>query len=87
MFAGTYLCLMVGISGPDTLTARYGESGQYEQDKVRLQGIDASERKQPFRAMTELEFHMRRSLGCTKTDRYKRQVYSDWVATASTAGL
>ena len=52
MFAGTYLCLMVGISGPDTLTARYGESGQYEQDKVRLQGIDTSERKQPFRAMT-----------------------------------
>ena len=48
MLATTLLCLIEGISNGDTLTARCGEPGQYEQIKVRLQGIDAPEHKQPF---------------------------------------
>ena len=33
MLAATLLCLVVGISDGDTLTARCGQSGQYEQAK------------------------------------------------------
>ncbi|KGH30450.1 thermonuclease family protein [Comamonas testosteroni] len=88
MIAISLLCLVVGISDGDTLTARCGEPGQYEQIKVRLQGIDAPERKQPFgerarQALAELTFQKEAELRCTKTDRYKRQVCSVWVVPAS----
>ena len=88
MIAATLLCLVVGISDGDTLTARCGEPGAYEQVKVRLQGIDAPERKQPFgerarQALAELTFQKEAELRCTKTDRYKRQVCSVWVSPAS----
>lgn len=88
MLASALLCLVVGISDGDTMTARCGEPGQYEQVKVRLQGIDAPERKQPFwerarQALAELTFQKEAELRCTKTDRSKRQVCSVWVAPAS----
>lgn len=84
MIAATLLCLIVGISDGDTLTARCGEPGQYEQVKVRLQGIDAPERKQPFgerarQALAELTFQKEAELRCNKLDRYKRHVCSVWV--------
>ena len=84
MLATTLLCLIVGISDGDTLTARCGEPGQYEQVKVRLQGIDAPERKQPFgerarQALAELTFQKEAELRCNKLDRYKRHVCSVWV--------
>jgi endonuclease YncB( thermonuclease family) len=84
MLATTLLCLIVGISDGDTLTARCGEPGQYEQIKVRLQGIDAPERKQPFgerarQALAELTFQKEAELRCNKLDRYKRHVCSVWV--------
>ncbi len=41
-------CLVVGISDGDTLTARCGAPGAYQQVKVRLSGIDAPERRQPY---------------------------------------
>ena len=61
MLAATLLCLVIGISDGRTLTARCGESDAYEQVTVRLQGIDAPERKQPFgerarQALAELTF-------------------------------
>lgn len=89
MLAATLLCLIIGSPGCDTLTARCGEPGQYEQVKVTLQGIDAPECKQPFgesarQAMTELTFQKEAELRRTKTDRYKRQVCRVWVAPAST---
>lgn len=88
MLATTLLCFVVGISDGDTLTARCGDPGQYEQVKVRLQGIDAPERKQPFgerarQALAELTFRKEVELRCAKTDRYKRQVCTVWVAPAS----
>ncbi|CAM4265669.1 Thermonuclease family protein [Comamonas aquatilis] len=84
MLAATLLCLIVGVSDGDTLTARCGEPGQYEQVKVRLQGIDAPERKQPFgerarQALAELTFQKQAELRCNKIDRYKRHVCSVWV--------
>lgn len=67
MLTVTLLCLVVGISDGDTLTARCGAPGQYEQVKVRLQGIDAPERKQPFgerarQALAELTFQKEAAL-------------------------
>jgi len=47
MFA-TLLCLVVAVADGDTLTARCGEPGHYEQVKVRLAEIDVPEKKQPF---------------------------------------
>ena len=43
VLASALVCLVVEVSDGDTLTARCGEPGQYEQVKVRLQGIDAPE--------------------------------------------
>ncbi|EFI62622.1 nuclease-like protein [Comamonas thiooxydans] len=48
MLASALIRLVVGVSDDDALTARCGKPGQDEQVKVRLQGIDALERKQPF---------------------------------------
>ena len=38
------ICLIVGISDGDTLTARCGEPGEFQQVKVRLAEIDAPEK-------------------------------------------
>ncbi|CUA92525.1 MULTISPECIES: thermonuclease family protein [Comamonas] len=88
MLAATLLCLVIGISDGRTLTVRCGEPGAYEQVTVRLQGIDAPERKQPFgerarQALAELTFLKETELRCTKTDRYQRQICSVWVTPAS----
>lgn len=48
MILTALFCLVVGIADGDTLTARCGEPGQYQQVKVRLSAIDAPESKQPF---------------------------------------
>lgn len=84
-------CLIVGVSDGDTLTARCGQFGAYKQIKVRLQGIDAPERKQPFgaqakEAMSDLVFGKMAELKCPKIDRYGRLVCSVWVAPASAPG-
>lgn len=88
MIAATLFCLVVGISDGDTLTARCGEPGEYQQVKVRLAGIDAPERKQPYgersrQALAELAFKKTARLECGKKDRYKRSVCNVWVAPAS----
>jgi endonuclease YncB( thermonuclease family) len=84
MLAITLLCLIVGVTNGNTLTARCGQPEQYEQIKVRLQGIDAPERRQPFgtqahKALSDLAYMKEAELRCNKTDRYQRQVYSVWV--------
>ena len=90
MLSAALICLVVGISDGDTLTARCGQPGQYEQVKVRLQGIDAPERKQPFsnrarEALSDLTYMKEAELRCNKMDRYKRHVCNVWVAAASAA--
>lgn len=42
------LCLVVAISDGDTLTARCGSAGGYQQIKVRIAAIDAPESRQAF---------------------------------------
>lgn len=82
------LCLVIAIADGDTLTARCGDPGAYEQVKVRVAAIDAPEKRQPFgnrsrQALAELTFQKQARLECSKVDRYKRQVCTVWVAPAS----
>lgn len=91
MLAATLLCLVVGISDGDTLTARcptQEAAHPYQQIKVRVQGIDAPERKQPFgnrarEALSEITFMKEAELRCNKIDRYKRHICSVWVVPVS----
>lgn len=81
-------CLVVGVSDGDTITARCGEPGAYEQVKVRINGIDAPEKKQPFGeraklAMSDLVYMKDVELDCFKTDRYGRSVCKVMVSPAS----
>jgi len=81
-------CLVVGVTDGDTLTARCGAAGAYEQLKVRFDGIDAPERRQPFggrakEALSNLVFDKEVELDCAKTDRYGRNVCNVKVAPAS----
>ncbi|BEP34365.1 thermonuclease family protein [Variovorax sp. V11] len=81
-------CLVVGVSDGDTITARCGTAGDYEQIKVRFNGIDAPEKRQPFgqrakEALSDLVYMKEAVLDCPKTDRYGRSVCKVMVAPAS----
>jgi endonuclease YncB( thermonuclease family) len=72
-------CLVVGVSDGDTLTARCGSFGAYEQLKIRLSGIDAPEKGQPFgtrsrAALAAMTFGRLAVLDCPKKDRYGRML-------------
>lgn len=77
--ASLLLCLVIGIADGDTLTARCGQPGSYEQIKVRLGAIDAPERQQPFsqqsrQKLSSLVFGKQVGLDCPKKDRYGQHV-------------
>lgn len=79
MTAAALLCLVVGITDGDTLTARCGEPGQYQQVKVRLAGIDAPEKAQPFgnvsrQHLAALCFQQQAKISERTKDRYGRTV-------------
>lgn len=72
-------CLVVVISDGDTLTARCGEPGGYEQIKVRIVAIDAPENKQAFgnkskQHLSDLCFQKQATIVVHYDDRYKRKV-------------
>lgn len=88
MIGSLLFCLIVGVTDGDTITARCGEPGAYERVQVRVQGIDAPERKQPYgnrarQALSAMVFQQWAELRCGKTDRYQRKVCSVWVAPAA----
>ncbi|MGE0349841.1 thermonuclease family protein [Hydrogenophaga sp.] len=73
------LCLVVAIADGDTLTARCGEPGAYQQVKVRLAEIDAPEKAQPFgnrsrQHLASLCFQQTATIRPATTDRYGRTV-------------
>lgn len=76
------LCLVVGISDGDTITTRCpteDAAHPYEQVKVRLAGIDAPERKQPYgersrQHLAELCFQQQANITPKTKDRYGRTV-------------
>jgi endonuclease YncB( thermonuclease family) len=81
-------CLVVGVSDGDTINARCGEQGSYEQIRVRLAGIDAPERRQAYgerarQHLAGLAFQRWAELECGKGDRYGRSVCLVRVAPAS----
>ncbi len=73
------LCLVVAIADGDTLTARCGDPGAYQQIKVRLAEIDAPEKAQPWgqrsrQHLAALCFQRTATVEPQKTDRYGRTV-------------
>lgn len=73
------LCLVVAIADGDTLTARCGEPGAYEQVKVRISAIDAPEKRQPFgprsrQSLAALCFQTEARITERDRDRYGRTV-------------
>jgi len=75
MIVETLLCLIVGVTDGDTVTARCGDKTV----KVRLAGIDAPEKSQPFgqaskQALARLVFGKELMAECGKTDRYGRSI-------------
>lgn len=83
-------CLVVGVADGDTITARCGAPGAFEQVKVRLSAIDAPERRQPFgarskQALSDLTFGREAMLQCANVDRYRRSVCNVLVVPADGA--
>lgn len=73
------VCLMVGVTDGGTIKAGCGEPGAYEEVKVRILGIDAPEKKQPFgerakQAMADLVYMKAVELNCIKLDQYRRHM-------------
>lgn len=73
------LCLVVAIADGDTLTARCGELGAYEQVKVRISAIDAPEKGQDFGSVSRQHlasmcFQQTARIVSKGTDRYKRTI-------------
>ena len=76
---GALLCLIIAISDGDTLKARCGEPGAYQQITVRLAEIDAPEKRQAFgersrQALAALCFQEQAAIRPTTRDRYGRTV-------------
>jgi endonuclease YncB( thermonuclease family) len=72
-------CLVVCIADGDTLTARCGTPGHYQQTRVRLVGIDAPEKRQPYgertrQSLADLASRRWARLECPETDRYGRSI-------------
>ncbi|UXC19992.1 MULTISPECIES: thermonuclease family protein [Comamonas] len=79
MLSAIAICLIVGISDGDTLTARCGAPGAYEQIKIRLGGIDAPESRQPFgqkskQNLSDLCFQAQAEITPKSKDRYGRTI-------------
>lgn len=76
------LCLVIGISDGDTLTARcptQDAAHPYQQLKVRISAIDAPEKAQPFgersrQHLAELCFQQQATITPKTKDRYGRTV-------------
>jgi endonuclease YncB( thermonuclease family) len=73
------ICLVVAISDGDTLKARCGEPGAYEQITVRISAIDAPEKAQDFgnvsrQHLASLCFQQAATITKKATDRYKRTI-------------
>lgn len=73
------LCLVIAITDGDTLKARCGEPGAYQQITVRISAIDAPEKRQPFgeasrQHLAGLCFKTWARITPKDTDRYGRTV-------------
>lgn len=67
---------VIGVTDGDTITVL---DAQRQQHKIRLAGIDAPEKAQPFgqaskKHLSDLVFNRDVILDCGKTDRYRRKI-------------
>lgn len=72
-------CLVVAISDGDTIKARCGEPGAYEQITIRISAIDAPEKAQPFGQVSRQHlarrcFQQQATIKTRSRDRYGRTV-------------
>ncbi|MFM2324518.1 MAG: hypothetical protein RL244_1397, partial [Pseudomonadota bacterium] len=79
MTAAVLLCLVIAITDGDTLTARCGEPGAYEQVAIRISAIDAPEKRQAFgqvsrQHLAQLCFEHFATITPRTHDRYGRTV-------------
>ncbi len=82
MLAQALICLIVGVSDGDTLSARcptQDAAHPYQQVKIRLAGVDTPEKKQAFgqrskQSLSDLCFQTEAKLTPKSTDRYGRMV-------------
>lgn len=77
--AAILLCLIVGITDGDTLTARCGEPGSYRQERIRIAAIDAPESRQPFgqrsrQSLAQLCHQQQGRITDRGRDRYRRML-------------
>jgi endonuclease YncB( thermonuclease family) len=82
--AETIIGRVVGVADGDTVTIL---DQSHQQHKIRLMGIDAPEKAQPFgqkskQSLSNLVFDREVSAECGKTDRYKRSICKIWVSGA-----
>ena len=73
------LCLVIAITDGDTLRARCGEPGSYQQLTIRLAEIDAPEKAQPYgqrsrQHLADLCYQAMATIRPTTRDRYGRTV-------------
>lgn len=79
LLAPAVLCLVVAITDGDTIKARCGDPGAYDQITVRISAIDAPESRQAFgqrskQHLSELCFQVRATITPRTTDKYGRTV-------------
>jgi endonuclease YncB( thermonuclease family) len=90
MLAESMLCLVVAITDGDTIKARCGDPGQYEQLVIRINAIDAPEKAMPFgqrskQALSALCFQQQATITPRARDRYGRTV-ADVACSGKDAG-
>ena len=79
MLAALLICSIIGISDGDTLSARCASKGAHQNITVRLAGVDALERAQPYGArskqhLSALCFRKSAEVRPVSLDRYGRTV-------------
>lgn len=81
-------CRVIGVADGDTLTCLTADK---KQERIRLRGIDAPERKQPFgtrsqQHLAELVYGKLVTVHWDKRDRWKRIIGTAWVEPADCPG-
>ena len=84
----TMTCRVVGIADGDTLTCLTADK---KQERIRLRGIDAPERKQPYGArstqsLSDLTFGKTATVHWNSRDRWGRIIGAIWVEPADCIG-
>ncbi|RMH96313.1 thermonuclease family protein [Stutzerimonas nitrititolerans] len=86
--SATLECRVIGVADGDTLTCLTADK---RQERIRLRGIDAPERKQSFgersrQNLSNLAYGKTATIHWTKRDHWKRIIGSVWVDPADCPG-